>query len=53
MCGIYGQYNFGHDTPVVDRDVRQATRTLFHRGPDDEGFHAVNDKNGGQDRCRP
>jgi len=39
MCGIYGQFNFRDGAPVVDRELRQATRTIAHRGPDDEGFY--------------
>ena len=39
MCGIYGQFNFRGDRPVVESDVRDATRTIAHRGPDDEGFY--------------
>src|SRR5262245_63901757 len=39
MCGIYGQYNFGTLRPVVASEIRQATSTLAHRGPDDEGCY--------------
>jgi asparagine synthase (glutamine-hydrolysing) len=39
MCGIYGQFNFRSERPVVASDVRDATRTIAHRGPDDEGFY--------------
>jgi len=38
MCGICGQYNFGSDTPVARRDLEKMTRTMVHRGPDDEGY---------------
>jgi asparagine synthase (glutamine-hydrolysing) len=38
MCGIYGQLNFASAKPVVQADVRRATSTIAHRGPDDEGF---------------
>jgi asparagine synthase (glutamine-hydrolysing) len=38
MCGIYGQYNFGSLKPVRSEDVKEATRTIAHRGPDDEGY---------------
>ncbi|MGE0704982.1 MAG: asparagine synthase (glutamine-hydrolyzing) [Vicinamibacterales bacterium] len=38
MCGIYGQYNYGTMRPVVREEVQAATRTLTHRGPDDEGY---------------
>ena len=33
MCGIYGQYNFTSDKPIVQQELREATRTLTHRGP--------------------
>jgi len=39
MCGIYGQYNFTSDKPIVQQELREATRTLTHRGPDDEGYY--------------
>src|SRR4051812_2308653 len=39
MCGIYGQFNFRDNAPVAERDIRQATETIAHRGPDDEGFY--------------
>ena len=38
MCGICGQYNFGDRTPVARHDVETMTRTIVHRGPDDEGY---------------
>jgi asparagine synthase (glutamine-hydrolysing) len=38
MCGICGQFNFGHLDPVRERDVETMTRTMIHRGPDDEGY---------------
>jgi asparagine synthase (glutamine-hydrolysing) len=38
MCGICGQYNFGDRAPVARRDVETMTRTIVHRGPDDEGY---------------
>jgi len=39
MCGICGQYNFGNLEPVRRRDIEATTRTLIHRGPDDEGYY--------------
>ena len=39
MCGICGQYNFGEPTPVVPAVIERMTRTMVHRGPDDEGFY--------------
>ncbi|MGD0222997.1 MAG: asparagine synthase (glutamine-hydrolyzing) [Terriglobia bacterium] len=39
MCGICGQYNFGDPEPVQRRNIEAMTRTLIHRGPDDEGYY--------------
>lgn len=39
MCGICGQYNFASQAPVERRDLEKMTRTMVHRGPDDEGYH--------------
>src|SRR5215472_5874012 len=39
MCGICGQYNFDKLEPVERRDIEAMTRTLVHRGPDDEGYY--------------
>ena len=39
MCGICGQYNFRDATPVVRETIERMTRTLVHRGPDDEGYY--------------
>ena len=39
MCGICGQYNFGNPEPVELRNIKAMTRTLAHRGPDDEGYY--------------
>src|SRR5215469_10412908 len=39
MCCICGQYNFGNAEPVEARAIQAMTRTLFHRGPDDEGYY--------------
>jgi asparagine synthase (glutamine-hydrolysing) len=38
MCGICGQYNFGDREPVLRQDVEAMTRTIAHRGPDDDGY---------------
>ena len=39
MCGIAGQFHFRDQQPV-DRDLlTRMTRTIAHRGPDDEGFY--------------
>jgi len=39
MCGICGQFNFGDPKPVQRREIEMMTRTLVHRGPDDEGYY--------------
>jgi len=39
VCGIAGQYNFGSGRPVEHATIRAMTRSLAHRGPDDEGYH--------------
>jgi len=39
MCGICGVYNFASQAPVELRDLKKMTRTMVHRGPDDEGYH--------------
>jgi asparagine synthase (glutamine-hydrolysing) len=39
MCGICGQYNFGTSAPVLRQDIQEMTKTLTHRGPDDEGYY--------------
>jgi asparagine synthase (glutamine-hydrolysing) len=39
MCGICGQYNFGSKTPVLRQDLERMTRSIVHRGPDDEGYY--------------
>ena len=41
MCGICGQYNFRSMAPVQRRGVEAMTRTLIHRGPDDEGYYVA------------
>jgi asparagine synthase (glutamine-hydrolysing) len=38
MCGICGQYNFQSGAPVRREDIEKMTRTMVHRGPDDEGY---------------
>jgi asparagine synthase (glutamine-hydrolysing) len=39
MCGICGQFNYGDSAPVVPQTLERMTRSLVHRGPDDEGYH--------------
>jgi asparagine synthase (glutamine-hydrolysing) len=38
MCGICGQVRVAHDQPVDQEMIRRMSRTMFHRGPDDEGY---------------
>ena len=38
MCGITGQLNFAPDTPVDRHRLERMTRSIIHRGPDDEGY---------------
>ena len=38
MCGICGQYNFGSQAPVLRQNIEKMTKSLVHRGPDDEGY---------------
>lgn len=38
MCGICGQFNFIRPEPVEPETIRRMTRTITHRGPDDEGY---------------
>jgi asparagine synthase (glutamine-hydrolysing) len=39
MCGICGQYNFGNQAPVQRCDIEAMTKSIIHRGPDDEGYY--------------
>jgi asparagine synthase (glutamine-hydrolysing) len=38
MCGICGQVRIAGDEPVDRETIHRMTRTMFHRGPDDEGY---------------
>jgi len=38
MCGICGQFNFGDEAPVRRSDIEGMTKSIVHRGPDDEGY---------------
>ena len=38
MCGICGQVKITSDEPVDQETIRRMSRTMFHRGPDDEGY---------------
>lgn len=39
MCGICGQFNFVTSAPVKRADLEVMTRSIVHRGPDDEGYY--------------
>ena len=39
MCGICGQFNFLDGAPVARANIERMTRSLAHRGPDDEGVY--------------
>lgn len=38
MCGICGQIKIASDEPVDQNVIRRMARTMFHRGPDDDGY---------------
>lgn len=39
MCGICGQFNFESSAPVRRSTIEAMTKSIAHRGPDDEGYH--------------
>lgn len=39
MCGICGQYNYKSSLPVKRPDIELMTKSIIHRGPDDEGYY--------------
>jgi asparagine synthase (glutamine-hydrolysing) len=39
MCGICGQYNYNSLAPVRRPDIEAMTKSITHRGPDDEGYY--------------
>lgn len=39
MCGIAGIIDLSDQRPVAEDVVRTMTRAIFHRGPDEEGYH--------------
>ena len=41
MCGICGQYNFGDQAPVHRQNIVRMTKSIVHRGPDDEGYYVA------------
>jgi asparagine synthase (glutamine-hydrolysing) len=38
MCGICGQIKIASDEPVDQPTIRRMAQTIFHRGPDDDGY---------------
>ena len=38
MCGICGQIKIASDEPVDQKTIRRMAQTIFHRGPDDDGY---------------
>src|SRR5947208_3605985 len=50
MCGIFGVWNFD-GKPLDLSAVRNATTSLRHRGPDDEGYLLVNTESGRLQAC--
>jgi asparagine synthase (glutamine-hydrolysing) len=41
MCGICGQFNFADHAPVQRRNIEKMTKSIVHRGPDDEGYYVA------------
>jgi len=39
MCGITGLFNYSNSEPADQETVRRMTRSIIHRGPDDEGYY--------------
>jgi len=42
MCGIAGRLNFNKSQKISESLLREMTKTLVHRGPDDEGIFIDN-----------
>ena len=38
MFGICGQIKIASDEPVDQKTIRRMAQTIFHRGPDDDGY---------------
>ena len=38
MCGICGILKVTDDKPINFQDLKRMTRSMYHRGPDDEGY---------------
>jgi asparagine synthase (glutamine-hydrolysing) len=41
MCGICGIFEYGRETPIECGVLKAMADTLYHRGPDDEGFYTA------------
>ena len=39
MCGISGIFRVTGDKPITENLMKAMTETLYHRGPDDQGFY--------------
>lgn len=39
MCGICGQYNYKDRSSITKEAIERMTKTIVHRGPDDEGYY--------------
>lgn len=50
MCGIVGKLYFNKDKGIYEKEIREMTKILVHRGPNDEGIFL--DGNLGLGHCR-
>src|SRR5580692_359788 len=41
MCGICGVFEPGRETAIECSVLKRMADTLYHRGPDDEGFYSA------------
>lgn len=39
MCGICGQYHYNNNRPVDRGLIKKMATSIYHRGPDDEGYY--------------
>lgn len=42
MCGITGKVNYNYSKGVNPEEIKEMADSLFHRGPDDEGYYIKN-----------